>query len=135
LLTEADLPWLNVLCHRKYSARYDEQSTELWFRNTVLKNAILFYPIRTENAFTISMLSVNPWLPGEFECHNIFTCADTGCIWEVVTLFRASIAWATKRKVTWWRLNSETDFDLAPLARRVGAKDLSPRLSLRLRKD
>lgn len=131
-LTDADLPWLNVLCRKRYHVRYDAQATEAWFINIVLKNPLLFYPARTDNAFSISMLSVAPWLPDEFECHNMFTCADDGAMWEVMALLRASIAWGRRRRATWWRICSETDVDLAPLARRLGADVRSARLSMRL---
>lgn len=121
-----------MLGRKRYTTRYDPLATEGWFRNTVLKGPMLFLPVRTDNAFTIAMLSTNPWIPWEFECHNLLTCADEGCIWEVLALLRATIEWARKRKVTWWKIASDTEFDLAPIARRLGATEQITRLALRL---
>jgi hypothetical protein len=121
-----------MLCHKRYSSRFDAQSTEAWFRNIVLKNPLLFYPTRTDNAFAISMLSCSPWFPTEFDCHVLMACADDGAMWELLKVLRASVEWARKRKVTWWRITSETNIDLWPLARRCGAHLQSPRSELRL---
>jgi hypothetical protein len=131
-MREEDLPWLSYLCKKRYSDRYDEEGTINWFRNICLKGPLLFQPIRTDNAFCITMLSVLPWLPAEWEANVVFICADVGAGWDAIHLLRASIEWGRKRKAHRWRLMSETDFDLAPLAKRLGATELSPRYSLRL---
>lgn len=132
LLTEDDIPWLFNLCRKKYSHRYDPVRTEGWFRNNVLKQPLLFLPQRTPNAFCISMLSVSPWLPAEYECHISFLCADDGAMWETMKLMRASLVWAKQAKCTSWKIASDTDADLAPLARRLGATEIAPRFILRL---
>jgi hypothetical protein len=121
-----------MLCRKRYSSRYDPMSTEMWFRNNVLKNPLLFFPIRTDHAFTISTLHIWPWLPSEYECHMMMICADDDAMWEVVTLLRATIEYARKRKCVCWRVTSETDFDLTPIAQRLGAREESPRFTLRL---
>ena len=131
-MQEEDLPWLSQLCKRRYSDRYDEEGTVNWFRNICLKGPLLFQPIRTNNAFCITMLSVLPWLPAEWEANVVFLCADDHAHWEAIHLLRASIEWGKKRRATRWRMVSETDYDLAPLAKRVGAKELTPRFSLDL---
>lgn len=131
-MTEADVPWLCDLFRKKYPTTFDACSTEGWFRNTVLKQSILFIPIRTDNAFCISMLSTAPWVPAEFECNIIAICADDGALWEALKLLRHSIDWARKRKCAVWRMTSDTDTDLAMFARRLGAVEVSPRFSLRL---
>ena len=131
LLTEDDVPWLFYLCRKKYSQRYDAAATELWFRNIVLKSPILYLPQRTDNAFCISMLTVQTWLPAEFECHIMFMCADDGAMWEAMKLIRASIEWAKSRRCTVWKVASDTDIELAAMARRVGATEVYPRYTLR----
>jgi hypothetical protein len=131
-MTESDLPWLEYLCVKKYSSRFDPTSTEGWYRNIVLKNPLLFYPARTQNAFCISLISLVPWLPNDLECSVIMICAEDGAMWDAARLLRASIAWAKSRKATTWRICSETDFDLAQIARRVGATEIWPRFILRL---
>ena len=131
LLTENDIRWLNFLCKKKYSDRYDSSTTETWFRNIVLKSPMTFYATRTEHAFQISMLSVMPWLPAEPECIELFVCADDGYGWEALKLLRDSIEWARKRRCTVWRLSSDPSSDVEALARRLGATEISPRYTIR----
>jgi hypothetical protein len=131
-MTEDDIPWLKYLCLKKYPDTYDPISTERWFRTYVLASPMMFFPVCTDNAFCIAMLSTVPWTPAEFECNVIFVCAEDGAMWEALTLLRASVNWARRRKCTTWRISSDTDHDLAPLARRLGATELSPRFCLRL---
>jgi hypothetical protein len=47
-------------------------------------------------------------------------------------LLRASIEWARRRKCSLWRLSSETDFDLEPIALKLGATEANVRWQLRL---
>lgn len=131
LLTEHDCQWLNYLCKKRYSNRYDSSTTENWFRNVVLKSPIAFYATRSENAFQISMLSILPWLPAEPECSMIFACADDGHMWEIVRLMRNSIEWARRRRCSMWRLASDTEYDFEGLAKRLGADEISPRYLIR----
>lgn len=131
-LTEADLPWLHSVCAKRYPReRFDPVATEGWFRNVVLKSPMIFMPIRSDNAFLISMLSCAPWMPAEFECNVVMVCSDDGGMWEALRLLRVSVEWAVRRKCTWWRLTSEND-DLTMLARRIGATETSPRFNMRL---
>lgn len=132
LMHEGDLPWLAYLCKKRYSHRYDQEGTEGWFRNIVLKAPLLFYPARTDNAFVITMLSCLPWLPNEWAADVIFTCADNGAMWEVISLLRRSVEWSRSRRISIWRLCSDTDYNIAPLAHRVGAEAIAPRYVLRL---
>jgi hypothetical protein len=133
LLTEADIPWLWHLCRKKYSHKFDANATELWFRNHVLKNSLLFLPQRTENVFCISNMYTMPWTPTEFEACVQFICSDDGAhVWEVMKLLRASVAWAKFRRCVAWRCASETDSELTMFARRVGATELSPRFTIML---
>jgi hypothetical protein len=129
---EGDLVWLTYLCKKRYSSRYDAAGAEGWFRNIVLKAPLMFYPARSGHAFTITMLSCEPWLPSEFTANVVFTCADEGAMWETVLLLRDSIAWARKRRCTEWRMWSDTDYDVGPLARRAGANLVVQRHALRL---
>ena len=129
---EGDLPWLGYLCRKRYSHRYDQEGTEGWFRNIVLKAPLLFYPARSPRAFTVTMLSCLPWLPAEWNADVVFTCADEGAGWEIVHLLRASITWSRRRRATHWRISSDTEYDVAPLAKRMGAEEISPRYVLRL---
>ena len=131
-MTETDIPWLKYLGQKRYHEAFDLEGTEGWFRNIVLKGPLMFYPVRTDNAFLIAMLSCCPWTPSLFECNVILVCADDGAMWDALTLLRGSINWARRRQCVIWRLSSDTDYELSPLARRVGATELSPRFVLRL---
>lgn len=131
VMTDDDIPWLYNLSVKKYP-KFDAVSTEGWFRNIVLKQPLLFLAQRTRNAFCISMLSVTPWMPSDFECNVVFICADDNCEWEAVKLMRACIAWARNRKCKLWRVSSDTETDLAVLAKRLGAQEVSPRFTIRL---
>ena len=132
VLSENDVQWLIFLGKKRYGERFDYLTVEAWFRNVVLKSPLMFYPIRTANAFLISMLSCVPWTPNEFECNLVFVCADDGAMWEAAKLLRASIAWAKMRKCKRWRMSSDTDFDIAPIARRLGETEITPRFCIEL---
>lgn len=123
---------MQELGDRRYPGKYDRLGVEMWVRNIVLKGPMMFLPIRTDNAFMIAMLSTTPWVPQTPECNVALVCADDGCMWEAVMLLRASIEWAKRRKCSLWRLSSETDFDLEPIALKLGARERSVRYVLRL---
>ena len=132
VLSDSDIQWLLFLGKKRYGDGFDYVTVEGWFRNIVLKSPLMFYPIRTANAFLIAMLSVNPWTPSEFECNTVLICADDGAMWEAVKLLRASIEWARARKCKRWRMSSDTEYDLAPMAKRLGAIELSPRFTIEM---
>ena len=132
LLTENDIQWLIFLGKKRYGSDWDEATTEGWFRNIVLKSPLMFHAVRTANAFAVSMISTLPWFPSQFECNIVFVCADEGHMWEAFKLMRDSVTWARKRKCSRWRLVSDTEVDLYQMARRLGAKEISPRFTLEL---
>ena len=131
ICTEADINWMHDLGSRRYPQRFDSISTEQWFRNVVMKQPLLFYPARTENAYCISMLGLLPWLPTEVECNVVFICTEPGFMWEGIHCLRASIDWAKSRRCKLWRISSDTDYDLRAIALRLGATEVSPRFELR----
>lgn len=107
-------------------------AVEAWFRNIVLRQPFTFLYVRTDDAFLVGVINIIPWQPGELEFMVALVYADDGCMWQAVKLLRFSIEWARKRKCADWRLSSETTRELGPIARRLGAVELSPRYSLRL---
>ena len=121
LIREECVPWMVALAHRRYPNNFDIQSAEMWFRNIVLKQPMVFCPIRTDHAFCVAMVSANPWLPAELHSHIAMVCAEDGKMWDAMLLLRESLAWAKRRGCVDWRLGSETLFELAPMAKRVGA--------------
>jgi hypothetical protein len=130
-MREEDLPWLTQLCQRRYPA-YDVEGAEAWFLNIVLKSPMMFYAVRSSSAFVITMIGVTPWHPSIFEANVIFAACEEGEVWQVLRLVRASIEWARRRRCGIWRISSDTLFDFRPIARRVGAEEISPRYTLRL---
>jgi hypothetical protein len=122
LIDEVDVnPWMLGLAQRRYSNRFDFQAGELWVKGIVLRQPMVFLPIRTDNAFCIGMISANPWLPAEWHAHIAMVAAEEGKMWDAMALLRESVEWAKRRKCVDWRMNSQTSFDLAPMARRLGA--------------
>lgn len=97
-----------------------------------MKGPLAFWPVRTDDAFLIAMISSVPWLPAEWECNIPMVCADDGAAWQAMALLRESVEWAKRRRCATWRVVSETDFDLGPMAVRLGATEISPRYVLRL---
>lgn len=92
---------------------------------------MMFWAMRTDNAFCIAMLSTTPWRPSIPEANVALVCADFGCMWEAITLLRESIKWARRRRCSLWRLSSETDFDLGPIAHKLGATEPNTRWVMR----
>jgi hypothetical protein len=132
LINENDIGWMLELGDRRYPGRYDRLGTQMWFLNIVLKGPMMFLPIRTDDAFLIAMLSTTPWVPQTPEANVTLVCAEEGHMWEAVMLLRASIEWAKRRKCSLWRVSSETDFDLAPIALKLGATEAQVRYVKRL---
>jgi hypothetical protein len=92
---------------------------------------MMFLPVRTDNAFLIAMLSTTPWTPHTPEANVTLVCSEFGCMWQAVSLLRYSIEWAKRRKCSLWRVSSETDFDLGPIAHKLGATEPNTRWQLR----
>jgi hypothetical protein len=115
---------------RRYSNRYDAETTENWMREIVLKSMMTFHAVRTDDALCISLLTSYPWLPADKEVYVTVLCADFGKIWQTVPLLRASIDWARRRGALRWRMQSDTENDIGPLLRRVGAKQGHPRFEV-----
>ena len=131
-MTPDDAAWMIALGRKRYPLNYDGIAADSWFCEIVLKSPLMFFAARTEHAFCISMLTCNPWTPAEFETHVVALCSDDGWMWETLPLLRASIEFARRRKCARWNIVSETQFDLGPLAMRVGAKQKTPRYTLDL---
>lgn len=133
LIVEDDIPWLSALFAKRYATYpYDPVTAEGWFRNRVLKEPMLFLAQRTDNAFCISMLSVTPWIPADYETNVVVICAEDNAVWESLKLLRASIEWARLRRCKMWRMSSDTQNDVSLLAHRLGAEEISPRYVMRI---
>ena len=133
LLDLDDLPWLHDLFGRRYPKKYDAATTERWFRAVVTKDALNMYAARTDDAFLVALVAMLPWLPGEPEVNVIGICAEEDSPWQVIALLHSSIDWARKRNAARCRINTDTDYDVAPMALRVGAREIRPRYEIDLR--
>lgn len=120
------------LASRRYPPDFDLVAAEMWMRNIVLKQPMMFLPIRTDSAFVVCLIAVIPWLPSNWEANVIMCCAEDGKAWEVMGLLRATLEWAKKRKCVEWRMRTETAYDLGPMAKRLGAGVLPPCYVVRL---
>lgn len=127
IVVEDDIPWMSDLAQRRYPRNYDIEAAEMWMRNIVLKQPMVFYPIRTDFAFMVTLISLLPWLPGEPEASVVMLCAEDGHMWDSVKLARASFTWAVKRNCWRWGFTSDTEFDLGPIAQRIGLVECRPR--------
>lgn len=121
------------LARHRYPGNYDIEAAEMWMRNIVLKQTMVFYPIRTDNAFMVTLIALLPWLPAEPEANVVMLCAEEGHIWDSVKLARASLEWAKRRNCFRWGFNSDTLFDIGPIAERMGLVSRSPRYVMSLK--
>lgn len=119
------------LAKRRYTNKFDFVAAEMWFRNVVLKQPVVFFPIRSDGAFCVALISVIPWMPADPEANLVMLCAEEGCMWQAIGLLREAAAWAQRRKCTELRISSETAVDLTPIAERLGAVKLPDRHALR----
>jgi hypothetical protein len=132
-LEERDRPWLVDLCKRRYPPYYDAVTADHWLRHVVLTNPIQYYATRTANAFQITNLTTTAWAPTIFKADIVFICCDHDKMWEAIPLLRDSIQWAKDRYAVAWRFETETDYDLAPIMKRLGVGTRTPRYILDLR--
>lgn len=121
------------LAKRRYPVNFDIRSAEGWFRQIVLKQPMVFLPIRTDDAFLVALVACVPWKPADLECNVALVCANDGKMWEALALIRDSIEWAKQRGCAEWHMSSETSYNLGPIAQRVGGEVCPPRYLVRLR--
>jgi hypothetical protein len=121
------------LAARRYPQNFDIRSAEGWVRNIVMRQPMVFLPIRTDDAFLIALVACIPWKPADMECNVALVCAEDGHMWEALALIRESIEWAKQRGCAKWHISSETGYDFAPIAKRVGAGVCEPRYEVRLK--
>ena len=127
LAQDSDVEWMADLSRQRYPGNYDIEAAEMWMRNIVLKQPMVFYPIRTDHAFMVTLIALLPWLPGEPEANVVMLCAEDGHVWDSVKLARASLDWAIRRNCFKWGFNSDTTFDIGPIAERMGLVSRNPR--------
>jgi hypothetical protein len=129
-MTPEDVQWISELFEGRYGPRYNWPATQLWYLNIVLKAPMQFFPIRTDNALCITSIGLEPWHPQELEAFINTLVSRPNATWEVLELLRESVDWAKKRGCTRWRFQSDTGNDIAPLMKRLGAKEIDPRFAI-----
>jgi hypothetical protein len=115
----------------RFEGQMDGIASASWVRNNVLTNPLNFLCIRNEAGFLIATLYAWPWYPRQF-CNVIVVCVEQGKGWQALPLLRMSIEWARYRKAINWRYESDTPYDIAPLMKRLGVPEDSPRYKLDL---
>jgi len=83
-------------------------------------------------AFTICMLVMEAWIPGQVFCNNVMLNSEAGGVWQEIHLLRAALVWAKKRRCTEYRIWSDTPIDLQAAARRVGGVPTAVRYTVKL---
>lgn len=112
------------LFKRRYPNNYDAMAADQWMSETVLRASPgFFYPVRTDDAFLIALITMAPWLPNDYEVFVTVVCADHGKVWQCLPLLRSSIEWARSRKAVRWRFHSDTIHHIDPLMKRLGARE------------
>ena len=129
----SDRSWIVDLCKRRYPPHYDTSTADIWITNAVLPNPIQYYMTRTPNAFQITNLSAMAWTPKEFTADVVAVCCEFDHMWEIFPLLRDSARWALERRATRWRFEGDTEYDLSPVMKRLGANVQTPRYSMNLK--
>ena len=124
---------MHRLALKRYPKSYDIETAERWIRSIVLTNILTYQAIRTDRAYCISMVNILPWTPGDPEVNVVVLCAEPEAGMDAIRLCRASIEWSHKRNAKRWYIQSETDYDLKPIAFRVGARSVRERYYFDLR--
>lgn len=114
-----DLPWLLSLADKRYR-HFDPGTTLAWLAGIIQNPQALVS--RTDDAFVIAIYTTPAWHPAEPECHVHFLCAAEGCHWQAMKLLRETVAWARGHGCVRWWFSSETQYEIGPLAKRLGAR-------------
>ena len=124
-----DLPFVLSLGYERYRP-FDPGRMLLWLA-TMLKSPDTL-AIRTNHAFLIGSIATPIGQPNERGFHVLYICAAPWYHWEAVKLLRDSVSWSRGCGCQEWWVSSETDVDIEPLARRMGAKPAVMRYKLDL---
>ena len=131
-LETRDRPWLVDLFRRRYPPHWNVATADAWIAEAVLPNPIQFYATRNADAFQITSITTNPWTPQTFQADVVALCCEHDKIWQTFPLLRDSIQWSRDCHCHQWRFGTETDYDLAPIMKRLGAGNITPRYHLNL---
>jgi hypothetical protein len=129
-MRDDDVAWVTEINKRRYPTRFDAEATALWIRNVVLRNPLVFCAIRNDHSYVIAHLAVIPWFPRSIECNTCIVCADIGHMWRVIPVLRSAVEWARRHRASAFRITSQTEFDLGPIAKRLNMTKSFPLYSL-----
>jgi len=112
-----DVPWLMEFAKRHYGDLLKNyQETGVWLAHRVMQEDVLI--LRTERAALVTTEMVRVFDGRLLHCAYLYA----GNIWELLTLFRAALAWARTRGGKALEFGCDTGYDMAPLAKRLGAR-------------
>ena len=125
-VTEEDIPWLHALCASAYPpGYYDPIASEQWLRLLLCTPSVLL--LRGSSAWLNGAVSSLPWQPATREARLLPVASNSPrAAWELVKMTGMAIDWAREKGASKFYFAAVTGVDLGPLARRFGAKPVSP---------
>lgn len=114
-----DFPWVLGVAQRAFT---DLDKTDCANFLYFAINSPSFYVVRTDHAFGCCYFESWPFNMKMRKAYEVFLADDgtPGSVWGVNTVTKAMIAWARQNGCANFRLESQTAYDLAPIARRNG---------------
>ena len=129
--TTADIPWILKIAEKRYGPQIEDLGlVEKWLLSTRGEPNVCF--LRSDHAFVVSTRIPKFYAPSSPEAGTIFIASENNSPWETLALLRTSAAWYKVQGCKAYRIDSATDYDIEPLALRLGAKPVSTTYALRL---
>ncbi len=124
-----DLDFLIDLAASVYGD-FNEQNARLWICKTLEVPAAVIF--RGEAGAVVATVNAPFYRPAEIRAFIVFIACQDPRLREGVRLCREVVNWGRTMGAQSLRFGSQTDCDLAPLAKRLGAKTESPSFVLEL---
>ncbi len=120
----SDIPWLTALAKECYGDRIeDDNGVREWLKASV--NNPDFFIARGEYAAVVVYIFRYFYAPSRPEATLIFLLGsrqERSTVWEAAQLLEHAVLWAKEKRSVVFKMDSATAFDIAPLAKRIGAK-------------
>lgn len=131
-LTIDDIPWVLSLAHERYAGWDPGGALTFLVQALNARENMLLLCGTGRDAFLVATRVAPPWYPKRWECQVMVVCAKPGAHWQAMKLLRCSVAWAKLHGCLRWRFYSETEHDVGPLCRRLGATTENPHYMMEL---
>jgi hypothetical protein len=118
-ITADDLGWALSLAHRRYR-NFDPGFSLVAMTQAMRSPTSIAW--RNDASFLVGHIMTSVWAPKIRGLEVLAICAEEAHPWSAIELLRASVTWAREQGLSKWWLNSDTGYDAAPLAVRVGAR-------------